>query len=410
MNITININNIPAMGNAAALESAENRIKINDVEHITLNGMLEAIGRPDLKAKFAEIKRSYFDAPAVRAAEKAKEEAERKAKRRAKTMKVTEKKALGQDSEGELGDTDTQEDSEFAMPDDGASMDQELSEAVDEPQKHRKIPKKWPIPSPWLLSHDPAVKVVATTEDESCTIYSNGFVVYDDGNRRPVTMWLSDCGDFSYEDKQISTEEAPASKNVNREYLSGQPWFTAILLSGSYRQDSNRSYSSGDRNKDGNDDQEMAADSNHAKEQLEERDTEDEKICEDEKGNPGPVKFDDPQRAYEKKERFSFYMRRLTPYQQDVVLGYYIYGFNYKEMASCLGISKDSVKDRMTLANANLGEDGVKFLIGTPRIEQHAEQYIDTDFHRKLMELEIKQRKDESLKRSYQVLGRKYKK
>ena len=108
-------------------------------------------------------------------------------------------------------------------------------------------------------------------------------------------------------------------------------------------------------------------------------------------------------------ETLKGYMRRLTPGQQDVVFGYYVFGFNYEEMGRCLGITKDSVKDRMKLANIKLGDAGIKFLENASHIEDYYHMYMDDTFYNNLMSLADARREEDKKRVSYRVVGRKSK-
>ena len=74
-----------------------------------------------------------------------------------------------------------------------------------------------------------------------CVVYSNGFAVYDNGSGRTV-LWLPDCTSFTYVfTRPKATEEGklPYKEQISDETLESLSWFTAVMLIGDHRVESN---------------------------------------------------------------------------------------------------------------------------------------------------------------------------
>ena len=74
-----------------------------------------------------------------------------------------------------------------------------------------------------------------------CIVYSNGFAVYDNGSGRTV-LWLPDCTSFTYVfTRPKATEEGklPYKEQISDETLESLSWFTAVMLIGDHRVESN---------------------------------------------------------------------------------------------------------------------------------------------------------------------------
>ena len=74
-----------------------------------------------------------------------------------------------------------------------------------------------------------------------CIVYSNGFAVYDNGSGRTV-LWLPDCTSFTYVfTRPKATEEGklPYKEQISDEKLESLSWFTAVMLIGDHRVETN---------------------------------------------------------------------------------------------------------------------------------------------------------------------------
>ena len=74
-----------------------------------------------------------------------------------------------------------------------------------------------------------------------CVVYSNGFAVYDNGSGRTV-LWLPDCTSFTYvftRPKAAEEGKLPYKEQISDETLESLSWFTAVMLIGDHRVESN---------------------------------------------------------------------------------------------------------------------------------------------------------------------------
>ena len=81
----------------------------------------------------------------------------------------------------------------------------------------------------------------ASVENVECTVYSNGFAVYDNGSGRTV-IWLPDCTSFTYvfaRPKSSEDGKIPYKKQISDEMLESLSWFMAVMLIGDHRVENN---------------------------------------------------------------------------------------------------------------------------------------------------------------------------
>ena len=78
-------------------------------------------------------------------------------------------------------------------------------------------------------------------ENVECTVYSNGFAVYDNGSGRTV-LWLPDCTSFTYVFTKPKASEGgmlPYKEEIPDEMLESLSWFMAVTLIGDHRVENN---------------------------------------------------------------------------------------------------------------------------------------------------------------------------
>ena len=168
-------------------------------------------------------------------------------------------------------------------------------------------------------------------ENVECTVYSNGFAVYDNGSGRTV-LWLPDCTSFTYIfAKPKASEEGmlPYKDQIPDEMLESLSWFTAVTLIGDHRVENNlmnrKSGCSSSINYDayGYDDKHYA----------------------DDEKNPYKVAFfwndgrfgENPLDALIRQERNREMLAAMTDKQREVFLLYYRDGYTQQQIADMLG-------------------------------------------------------------------------
>ena len=197
------------------------------------------------------------------------------------------------------------------------------------------------IPTPRSL-YDTAGEPVADMRD--CTLFRNGFVIYQNRSGRTV-VWLPDCTRFTYNFNKLRDAEKNTLREtytLPEEYLEKQPWVIAVTLIGDHRVESNVMNRSGSRvgttdfdssDLDDCDDEETEAVANLHQKKFRWMD---EMIGED----PLTIVI----RRESKREMLAV----MTEKQRQAFLLYFRYGYTEKQIATILGISRDSVNDRLS--------------------------------------------------------------
>lgn len=177
-----------------------------------------------------------------------------------------------------------------------------------------------------------------------CEVYSNGWAVYDNGTGRTV-IWMPKCTGFTYHFGELKPYEKEYLKQVSKlesGFLEGQSWVLAVTLIGEYRIEANLMNRTGSRSgtrvygsidEEGNDtgDIEEIAYS---------------KGCRINNCSLGV----DPLDAFAEKEYMEHLMSCLTEKQREVIVLYYHDGYTQQQIGELLGISRDSVADRLESA------------------------------------------------------------
>ena len=177
-----------------------------------------------------------------------------------------------------------------------------------------------------------------------CEAYRNGWAVYDNGIGRTV-IWLPKCTEFTYhfgELKPCEKEYLKQKDKLEDGFLEKQRWILAVTLIGEYRIEANlmnrtgsragtRVYSSFDE--DGNDT----------------GDIEEVAYSKGYKMNDRSLGID-PLDAFAEKEYMEQLMSSLTEKQREVIVLYYHEGYTQQQIGELLGISRDSVADRLESA------------------------------------------------------------
>lgn len=78
-----------------------------------------------------------------------------------------------------------------------------------------------------LRTNVPRVAMIEVGENGICEVFSNGYAVYDNGNRK-VVIWVPDCGTAKY---YFATETDEITPDVMGEF----PWYNAVLIAGEDR-------------------------------------------------------------------------------------------------------------------------------------------------------------------------------
>ena len=189
----------------------------------------------------------------------------------------------------------------------------------------------------------PVSDISSAIADIFCTVYSNGFAVYDNGSGRTV-LWLPDCKSFTYVfTRPKASEEGalPYKEQISDDMLESLTWFTAVMLIGDHRIENNlmnrRSSRKGAKDYDTDDRGDKCGE---AEEVVENR----------YRGmflwNDGRF-GEDPLDALIRAERNKEMLDSMTDKQREVFLLYYKDGYTQQQIADMLGLSQKAVDYRL---------------------------------------------------------------
>ena len=203
-----------------------------------------------------------------------------------------------------------------------------------------EVKKAEKTPTPKKLAESGSAVIA---EETGCLVYACGYAVYDNGSGRTV-MWLPDCVSFTYYfDEATDAEKGviPDKDALPEGMLETLPWVMAVTLIGDHRIEANSMNRTGSRtgtkdydsddNGDKDGDAEDAADKSYEKEYV---------WREDRIG-------ENPEAIFIRKETRREMLESMTDKQREVFLLYYYDGFKQRQIAEMLGISRDSVNDRL---------------------------------------------------------------
>ena len=177
-----------------------------------------------------------------------------------------------------------------------------------------------------LRLYEPMVARIEFTSGGFCEVFTNGYAVYDNGNRKCV-VWAPDCGSATYyfgplKDKE--KEYLDQKKELSEDDLGPLPWYHALMIAGEDRIEYNME---------------------HPKSKGSASDTENPEEWES-KANyrwSCGAHFDSPEEAYLKKEAAEERRKALTDRQREVYVMYYEQGYTQEEIASIIGIRQQNV-------------------------------------------------------------------
>ena len=185
---------------------------------------------------------------------------------------------------------------------------------------------------------------IAETND--CTLFSNGFAIYQNITGRTV-VWLPYCKSFTFYFNKLRDSEKDTFKETYElpdGFLTAQPWILAVTLIGDHRIEANSMNRTGSRkdttdydsadNGDKDGDMELAV------------------------ADPFRRAFnwydgrmgENPQDAVERRETREKMLEAMTDKQREVFVLYYRDCMTQDEIAEMLGIAKMSVNERLRYA------------------------------------------------------------
>lgn len=181
---------------------------------------------------------------------------------------------------------------------------------------------------------------------ENCTLYDNGYVVYENLTGRTV-LWLKDCISFTYRFDEGSGSDSPDIKkdvSLPDGYLAALPWVMAVTVVGDHRIEANCMNRSGSRK----------GTRDYGSDDRGDKDGEAVKAAEEEWQKKYNWKYDrfgeNPETAYIRKLEQKERLDRMTEKQREVFILYYRDGYKQEEIGDMLGIGRTTVEDRLEAA------------------------------------------------------------
>ena len=179
----------------------------------------------------------------------------------------------------------------------------------------------------------------ASVENVECTVYSNGFAVYDNGSGRTV-IWLPDCTSFTYvftRPKASEDGKLPYKKHIPDEMLESLSWFMAVMLIGDHRVENNLMNRKSSRKGAKDYDTDDYGDKCGEAEEAVEEEYRDEFFWNEGRFGENPLD------ALIRKERDAAMLAAMTDKQREVFLLYYKEGYTQQQIADKLGIARTTV-------------------------------------------------------------------
>lgn len=188
----------------------------------------------------------------------------------------------------------------------------------------------------WNNYHRIASKEIG--EDGKLDVYTNGYAVYDNGNRRTV-IWVPDCGSVTYYFTPLRDNEKQYLKQkdeLGEDLFGPLPWFHALMVAGE---------DSIERNL------EHPKSVGTTSEALEDEDYD---VKPDYMWR-GSAHIETPEEYVMRLERERERREALTEKQREVYEMYFNQGYTQQQIADILGIAQQSVQDRINLILKKLG-------------------------------------------------------
>ena len=180
---------------------------------------------------------------------------------------------------------------------------------------------------------------------DGCTLYETGYVLYENSYGRHSVVWLPYCVNFTYYFNKLRDAEKEYLKetdDVPNETLVSSPWTTTVSLFGEERitQALNRGLGNAD-----------------IKPEIDVADDDKEHEPEDSDYEGKWFVWDDetlgvdPLDAVIRRETREEMLAAMTDKQREVFIYYHKYNWTQQQIAEVIGISRDSVNDRLEGAN-----------------------------------------------------------
>lgn len=201
----------------------------------------------------------------------------------------------------------------------------EVYEMVKEPlQKEKRRPG-----AIQLRENFPCIGRTDLGRGGACEVYSNGYAIYDNGDRRTV-LWVPDCSTTTYYFGKLRDNEKEYLKEtdeIGEDVMGACAWYIALMIAGENSIEHNMDHPKS-----------IGTTSDSDREEYE---------VEKAQRWIGGTHYDTPEEAYLKKEAAEERRNALTEKQREVYVMYYEEGKTVYEIADILGISEQAVSYRL---------------------------------------------------------------
>ena len=216
-----------------------------------------------------------------------------------------------------------------------------------------------------LRTYEPRVAKIEIGADGTCEVYSNGYAVYDNGDRKTV-IWVPGCGRAMYYFAELKESEKNCwtetdengethdvrmmgSAVIEDDVLWQLPWYHAVVIAGENQIELNLGRPKSKGTESDRDDEEKEKEK---KEEWEKKTNY--------RWNCG-AHIESPEEAYLKKEAAEERRNLLDGRLREVYMLYYEEGYNQREIAELLGLDRHTVDTYLRRARTKMEKEGKNF-------------------------------------------------
>ena len=204
------------------------------------------------------------------------------------------------------------------------------------------VEKEDKTPTPKKLREEAGAPIAM---EERCTVYANGYAVYDNGSGRTV-VWVPACTSFTYYfDKMKDSEKGGDIKEtfeLPEGLLESQPWPIAITLIGDHRVENLALQRKADRKQN----KTLIRGDKEEGEAMDEMEEQVDSLTKEYIWRESQI-GEDPETIYIRKETCREMLESMTDKQREVFILYYYYGYRQQEIADMMGITQAGVKHHL---------------------------------------------------------------
>ena len=191
-----------------------------------------------------------------------------------------------------------------------------------------------------LRLYEPMIARLEMSSGGCCEVFSNGYAVYDNGNRKTV-IWVPDCGSVTYYFGPLKEKEKEYLKQkdeIGEDILGPAPWYNALIIAGEDSIERNLIHP-------------KSVGTVGGASENEDSDTVPDYIWR------GSSHIETPEEYVMRMERKREALELLTEDQKEAIILHFVEGYKQKDIAKMLGIDPTSVRDRIKCAKVKLGRN-----------------------------------------------------